>query len=125
MSELEKLEEALGHLIECAKDADGVVYDEESSTTDPSNVPEKSTRVKVLTQATEKLTESLAILHEFEMLMHDKISSLYVISNELVLNSLLLQEQKGELKELGKKLKDIAGKWYLAAEPIANTMETL
>uniref|UniRef100_A0A182SMB1 Uncharacterized protein n=1 Tax=Anopheles maculatus TaxID=74869 RepID=A0A182SMB1_9DIPT len=125
MSEFDKLEESLGHLIQCAKDADSVAYDEEFSSTDPANEPAKSTRMVVLTQATEKLTESLGILQEFEMLMHDKISSLHVISNEMVLNSLLLQEQKGELMELRKKLKDIAGKWYLPAEPIANTMETL
>lgn len=125
MSELEKLEELLGQLIQCGKDADMVELDEDCSTTDQPNVPEKSMRMKVLSQATEKLTESLGILHEFEMLMYDKISSLHVISNELMLNSLHLQEQNCELKEVGKKLKDIAEKWYLAAEPIANTMETL
>ncbi|XP_050071552.1 uncharacterized protein LOC126559436 [Anopheles maculipalpis] len=124
MSELEKLEESLVQLIQCSHEAD-VAFDEEFSTSDPSNEPEKSSRMQVLSQATEKLTESLGILHEFELLMYDQISSLQVISNELVLNSLHLQEQYCELKELGKKLKDITAKWYEPAEPIANTMEAL
>uniref|UniRef100_A0A182MJU5 Uncharacterized protein n=1 Tax=Anopheles culicifacies TaxID=139723 RepID=A0A182MJU5_9DIPT len=121
MSDCAKLEQALAQLISCSKDAD-IEADNE---TFPSNEPEKGTTLKVITQATEKLTESLGILHEFEMLMYDKTASLHIISNELVLNVLQLQEQKLELMELKKKLKEVSGKWYQSVEANATTLEDL
>ncbi|XP_052890978.1 uncharacterized protein LOC128299147 [Anopheles moucheti] len=125
MSDYEKLEEALAQLIQCSKDAESEACNDKSPATAPSNELEKTNTLKVVAQATDKLTESLGILHEFEMLMHDKTASLHVISNELVLNALLLHEQKSELVELRKKLKDISGKWYQSTETDANTLDNL
>ncbi|XP_049276546.1 uncharacterized protein LOC125760449 [Anopheles funestus] len=125
MSDYEKLEQALVQLIQCSKDADSEAIDEKCLTSSPSNVLGRTNTLKVVTQATDKLTESLGILHEFEMLMHDKTASLHIISNELVLNALLLHEQKSELVELRKKLKDISGKWYQSTEATAKIVENL
>ncbi|XP_053661178.1 uncharacterized protein LOC128710162 [Anopheles marshallii] len=124
MSDYEKLEQALAQLIQCSKDADSDGCNEKSPKTAPSSEMEKTNTLKVVAQATDKLTESLGILHEFEMLMHDKTASLHVISNELVLNALLLHEQKSELVELRKKLQDISGKWYQSADSVANALES-
>uniref|UniRef100_A0A182NYG8 Uncharacterized protein n=1 Tax=Anopheles dirus TaxID=7168 RepID=A0A182NYG8_9DIPT len=125
MSDYEKLQQALTQLIQCMKE--GVVeannHDEPTPTDPPSNVPAKRCTNEVFPKATEKLYESLSILHEFEMHLQDKTASLHAISSELMINALLLHEQGDHLFELGKLFQRISGKWYDPCKSVAKEIE--
>uniref|UniRef100_A0A182VVS1 Uncharacterized protein n=1 Tax=Anopheles minimus TaxID=112268 RepID=A0A182VVS1_9DIPT len=124
MSDYEKLEQALAQFLSCSKDADSEASTEKFTTDTPPNEQGKAT-TKVVAQATDKLTESLGILHDFEMLLYDKTASLQILFNELVLNALFLHEQKIELMEQRKRLRDLSGKWHQSSETVATNLENL
>nr|XP_040222913.2 uncharacterized protein LOC120949586 [Anopheles coluzzii] len=127
MSELEQLEEAYSQLVEFVKELENDPDDDAPAATEPSNdEPIPSKAVEVVMQATNKVVKSLCMFHEFEMVLQDKIASLHIISNELMLTGLHLQELNNEIAETRKKAnKDNYDKLFESCEPFVASIEEL
>uniref|UniRef100_A0A8W7PLR4 Uncharacterized protein n=1 Tax=Anopheles coluzzii TaxID=1518534 RepID=A0A8W7PLR4_ANOCL len=113
MSELEQLEEAYSQLVEFVKELENDPDDDAPAATEPSNdEPIPSKAVEVVMQATNKVVKSL--------------SSLHIISNELMLTGLHLQELNNKIAETRKKAnKDNYDKLFQSCEPFVASIEEL